>query len=448
MQEKEEIFNGEWFIPGSQIKAHGKLTVTNNGINLYITDPTNRNLTSKNEEDNIPLIYGIGEHREVLTLFNCSGFSGSYDANLMIFGNKHYSEFESLKFKLIQIIIPSFDSWINSKSFKKEDIDSGFQITYKKTEPITYKIDNNLTLQINFHCQLSDINDISRLRKFNLSETTQIQLISSSDEGYTLKEFLKTVTSLQSFISFISEDGCNVEFINAFSDEKEFLKNPFMGNIIYALLHYNKYEENNFSRNRYLITYDDIKGDFSGIMKNWFEFITKSPSIMNLVLYDYFYKGPFDENRFLNVVRALEIFHANFYIKETISNKISKETKKLIINTVPKEFEDEIKDWLSNVNTTKLHTRLEKLTSEFNSMNLEKQFDADFIMKAKESRNYYTHLGVKKKNVVDGNELLSLTEDCRTLLTFVILKQLGVNIETLKKIFNNYIPMSHYSRYF
>lgn len=131
VETKEETYHGAWFLPGCQETVQGILSVTDFVIELRITDPNDRELSAKVEggdidEKKYPVIYGLGLYREKITLYDCSGFSDSYSARLMLYGDEYYKPFNEQKFKILGVHIPRFDSWINHDSFKKTTSDAGF----------------------------------------------------------------------------------------------------------------------------------------------------------------------------------------------------------------------------------------------------------------------------------------------------------------------------------
>jgi hypothetical protein len=129
-----------------------------------------------------------------------------------------------------------------------------------------------------------------------------------------------------------------------------------------------------------------------------------------------------------------------------------KKKLKAVLSVMPEEYKDDIKEELRYSNTPKLHNRLAELLTEFEGLDIEikKYYDSSFINSVKKSRNHYTHNGNKpvKTGVMKSEQLKELTQQCRTLINFLILKNIGIKSDVLSETFKYYIEMDHYSRYY
>ena len=139
IESKEDTYHGIWFLPDSQTLVKGHLTVTDFVIDLQLTDPKDRRLcpeadTRDIEEQRFPVIHGIGQYGEKITLYDCTGFSDSFSARLMLYGDAHYMAMDTQKFKILGVHIPGFDNWINSDSFRKVSDEAGFSILFSEVE--------------------------------------------------------------------------------------------------------------------------------------------------------------------------------------------------------------------------------------------------------------------------------------------------------------------------
>lgn len=114
---KEEIYHGVWFLPDSQVKIQGHLTVTDFVIELHLTDPTNQELSERITDSDIdelkyPVIHGRGRFGEKITLYDCSGFMESFNAKLMLYGDDHYKgsliNCQTFQIFILSIIRPSY----------------------------------------------------------------------------------------------------------------------------------------------------------------------------------------------------------------------------------------------------------------------------------------------------------------------------------------------------
>jgi hypothetical protein len=115
---------------------------------------------------------------------------------------------------------------------------------------------------------------------------------------------------------------------------------------------------------------------------------------------------------------------------------------------VPNEYNLEVKENLSFLNSPKLNQRLTELIDDLVEIGIlaEDLFETqDMAKKARYCRNYYTHYNAKDKSkALFGKDLELLTRDCRTLINVLILKKLGVPKAVILKNFENYIDTTFY----
>ena len=449
IESREEVYYGVWFLPDSEIKLQGRLTVSENFIDLHLTDPQHYSFIKTDSLDiqKFPIIYGLGQHREFITLYDCTGNSGDFSANLMLYGDKHFADIETLRFKIMSVNLPYFDKWMNPGSFKKEVSKDGFTIKYENPEKIDFELNEEIKLNIDFDCFIPDTRDKN---KIVLHEYSYIQLISNNQEGSLLTSFLKNLTYLQQLVSFLFRDGANIDVIRVYSTPEDYSKNRYMGIMVFGLHPFNKYAHTEYGLHP-LINYATVKKQLELFVKSWFAFAKDGQHIINLILQDYFYKGVFDENRFLNLIRVLEIYHAFRFPGTKLPPQEFKEKLNAIIEAIPEQYKIEVKDYLSHFNDYSLDMRLRALVAEVkvDRIGMDYKLDDDFIKNVKWSRNYYTHYNPSnEKKALKREGLIKLTETCRALINFLVLKQLGVSEEILTETFRYYFEHSYYSNYF
>jgi len=449
IESREEVYYGIWFLPKAEIKLQGRLTVSETFIDLHLTDPEHYSFINNDSLDlqKLPIIYGLGQHREFITLYDCSGYGGDFSANLMLYGDRHFADIETLKFRMMRVNLPYFDKWINPGSFKKEVLKNGFVIKYENPQKIDFELNNEFKLNVDFDCFIPDTHDKT---KIVLNEYSLIQLISNNQDGSLLTNFLKNLTYLQQLVSFLFRDGANIDTIRVYLTPEDYSKNRYMGIMVFGLHPFNKYAHMEYGLHP-LIKYTTLKERLEPFVQSWFAFANDAQHIINLILQDYFYKGVFNENRFLNLIRVLEIYHAFKFPGNKLPQEEFKEKLDTIIENIPDQYKTEVRDYLTYSNEYTLDMRLRALIVEVkgNQIGLDYKLDDEFIKSVKWSRNYYTHYNpLAEKKALKGEALIKLTETCRALTNFLILKHLGVSDETLAETFKYYFEHSYYSNYF
>jgi len=454
VETKEETYHGIWFLPNSQITVQGHLTLTDFIIELHLTDPNNRKLSEEEvardiEELRYPVIHGLGNYGEKITLYDCSGFIDSFNARLMLYGDEYYSAFNEQKFKIIGVHIPGFDGWISSDSFKKVSKSAGFSIEYTAPEKLTMALSDSIDINIDFECfQPSTENR----NKITLHEFALVNFIAKDAEGIHLSEFMKYLLYFQQLVSFLSKDGANVSAARVYTSVEQYTRNKFLGTMVYGGVPFNKFEYPLQDRHRkYLVSRADVDDGLEAFFGKWFSFAAEGQHILKLIFLDYFFRGAFDENNFLNLIRVLEIYHIYKFPGKLMPDADFKIKLDEIIAGVPDAYKREVKEHLAFKNELNLDQRLTKLFSEVENgkLGFDYTYDEAFKRKVKQSRNYYTHYNPNLKDkAAAGEELEALTLACRALINYLILKHLDVPEEVLRKRFEYYIESSYYSNYF
>lgn len=454
IESNEETYYGVWFLPNSKAFVQGYLRVTNFVIDLQLTDPKNRSFSPETESTDLeelkfPVIHGVGKYGEKITLYDCAGYIDSLTAKLMLYGDTHYMAMDIQKFKILGVHIPGFDNWINSQSFKKTSSKSGFSIVYDTPDKLKIPLNESLDLSIDFECFEPYT---ERKNRITLHQFSLVNFVAKNDEGMLLADLLKYLLYFQQLVSFLSRDGANVSAARVYTSIEQYNGDKFLGTMVYGGVPFNKFEH--FipeHRIKYLINREDVGDSLDTFIQNWFSFAGDAQHILKLLFLDYFYRGAFDENNFLNLIRVLEVYHIYKFPGKPMPDEEFKLKLAEIIAGVPEEHKTEVRDFMAFKNEMTLDQRLTKLFSETtdSKIGFDYDYNDEFKRKVKHSRNYYTHYNPSLKNkAAKGNELEELTASCRALINYLVLKHLGVSEKSLKERFEYYIESSYYSDYF
>lgn len=198
----------------------------------------------------------------------------------------------------------------------------------------------------------------------------------------------------------------------------------------------------------YLFELKDLTSNQNECFNNWYKKYDRLQPVIELYESAYNFQGISGEILFLNLAQALETYHARF-----ISNKFSEyetmvENKLRDIYKIPSGME--INGHAAKVkaimiaqdrkNVIHLKSRLGylflgdwKIVFEFLDYSME-----EFIQKTLDSRNYYTHYAIEKKDKVFPKEELPYVNGILMgILQFYILKEIGIDEEKiLEKVSN------------
>ena len=187
-----------------------------------------------------------------------------------------------------------------------------------------------------------------------------------------------------------------------------------------------------------MLTFQDISDNFEQILNNWFAQFDALKRVYNLYFSTFYNKPMCIENEFLNLIYALEAYHRRKYGGNYLSEDEYKNVIDNLYQAIPANLNKDLKEKLeSNIkysNEISLRTRLKQIFKEHDEL-LKLIIDKNFINDIIITRNYWTHydknLEIKAKK---GTEIVELVDKIKWILKLVFLKDLGVSVQTIKKL--------------
>ena len=445
-------YKGFWFLPENQGKEiFGILNYDpNKGAKLELFGSLyDRNTNNKIQK--LDIILGRSTNGKEITLYDCieGGRSLSVPGhettsliiNYVIIG-AFFSKGSELVFSSASVGLKNLDEWTDISGININIIDYNqfkTKIEYEKPNSIEFKINNDLIGMFNFAASIHDLStsmksaSIEQKVQFILRvEKKQIHLHDLLDSIYHFLNFLTigsfeasypTEISLRSKKHTYKIDGTiydkeiNLHFSSPIIPEKDREKHTF----------------------DMLFNYGDISGEFDTIIRRWYKNKTRFKPIINLIVDSFYRTNKPVENQFLDIVQAIETFHRRTRNNEVLPKSEHKKRIETILNSVPGEFVEWLKEKLAFSNEPSLHKRLDELISQHANSTLIKiiKDKTAFIKQVKNSRNYYTHYDPKlEKKSLRGTELFFLKEKLKVLLICAILKETNFDSSLIEKLFS------------
>lgn len=190
----------------------------------------------------------------------------------------------------------------------------------------------------------------------------------------------------------------------------------------------------------FLFNNSDIQKQFDSFVFNWFQFHRRSQHIFRLYFDSMNIGFQFGVSRFLNLIQAIESYHAEKAETPSITSKkeVFADNKSQVLKTVNDRT---LADWLKKELSffPVLRSRLEELMGAAGDVMDPLVNDVDsFISKVIDSRNYYTHYDPKKKvKAAFGIELEALIYTLRNLLNYQILIECKLGEDVCKQLVTN-----------
>jgi hypothetical protein len=188
-----------------------------------------------------------------------------------------------------------------------------------------------------------------------------------------------------------------------------------------------------------LFNYKDVEDNFENILKEWF----RQKDILNpaagLLLDTFYNPGTFNEQKFLNIVHAVETYHRRYRNNEVRTPEDHKKMIEAILSSTPTQHKEWLQQKLLFSNEPTLQQRLEDLLAQYWNPTLEKIVTSKdtLIKQAKNSRNYYTHYDKSLENVaLHGSDLYYLTERLKVLLICCVLSATSFSKPEIERLLN------------
>ena len=382
-------------------------------------------------------IYGTTTDGKKITLSCCFVLSTQMsipgipqtEISAQYYFNGEHLDIESYKFEKAKIAFSDIHKWVNISGFESVDNSDNdyFQTKYKNPNPITFFKDENIEYSLSFF-------GIVPLgipkHKLEINETTLIKI--EHNNGFELNDFFDYLSQIKSFltIAYFSEPGINyIKLLNSDTEIEFIFQGQFEDDI-----------KEKRSKYDFLFLYSDIKDNFLHIFKTWINLNSVIGPVIDNLEESFRNRTILVENKFLNIIQAIETFHRRVKKNEKVSRETHKKRVKEILLSCPEEYNNWLRERLSFSNEPTLHERLHELFSEIDEElrnHLFKNWEK-IIVDSKNSRNYYTHYDKSlEKKTLKSVQLHYLTQKLKIFLLIIVLRETGISDEELKNIIKN-----------
>lgn len=406
MNEKREI-KGIWFLPSSpEIEVGGILTYEPGKLIKLelIGDLMQRtDFTAYFDSSNHEVIYGITSTGKNISLYECYGSSTvttyavpltSYSASAFIEGKHQQNPLEAV-FDQIEVDFPQLERWLGKDAYKMERhmVKPKFYHTTIEYNPNysfsrKYQIEDDFELELNLHALARRTSGVCTIK--NLSTAT----ISIKDQELSIWDLLRRMEVFRSFLSLGLLQAVPYDFIKV----REKLSGEFIN---YVFLE--RGARYSIKSKAFLYNFGRFESSLGNVLKSWYDTTGDMFPIRVHLLEAILDRPNFRSTDFMILAFAIEGFYHRFL------KKSGAKTGNLIaaISNIQRIFKD-----LSFISKIKV--------------------DAQEV---NDSRNYYAHLYQKdpSKKILNGVDLLKISEKIKVLLVLSMLKQMALEIPEIEK---------------
>ncbi|MBL4654151.1 MAG: hypothetical protein JKY53_15005 [Flavobacteriales bacterium] len=442
-QDSFDIEGFWWFPDNPERKVAGILHHTPSGFNLHLMG-TLTDLTTFQNQFEYEIIHGVSTEGKPITLYKC--ITGSYTANLpqyaisnynvlMIFQGVHFSKKEDIKFSQIHSHLTHFDEWVGVSGFNVdvEQMKKGiFGMTYTQPQEIKFELDENFSSSIFFGVS----HHFEHVGEKRQEIHQRIVLSIESHKQTSFFEFQDKLSDIRKFLSFACQKSIHPIDVTCIIESHDDTSKQNSKSRIQ--IYFQQFDMSNTIKEIHsmnmLFTYRDIHENLSHYFKIWFE----NKSLLEPTYNIYF--GIIDNNHmyldqeFLQLSHALESYHRRTSDQTEVDQETHRTRINSIITSIPKEYQEWLKNKLSFSNEISLRTRLGILLEQFPFV-LE-NYDDDkkpFMKFIVDTRNYLTHYSNNaKENLDDIHKLHKICLRMKLLIEACLFHKLGFEQEKIK----------------
>lgn len=447
---------GEWWLPNKlNHKVAGIIIVDEEGIKLKLDSSFENEDVVKDSIRQYPVICGLTEKNNKITLLNCILFEssktvlseeGDYRIKLrdsfkveIVLTGGNFTKPEQLKYTQITLRLEGLYDWLGISGFEKDnyDLEKGFfQICYKRPETIKIKINDFI-----FFLYVKIINPSIQFGRVRYKEE-DAYLSVTSDNPKTLEEWdCEIIKPIVSFLSLAIQRNVNIQEIILMGKKN----NNGIDDIVFTNAVLNKMENKGHAKiNRQLIlfTYNDVNCNIDKILSNWLSIFSDLERIINLFFSSHFNDNLNTQNKFVNFVQSIEGYHRKrFNTKLELQHKHDERVQE-IIRAVPQKHIQWLKGKLNHSNEPSLLMRLretiEKLGDRYIINNCYWSDKELMLRKIRDTRNYFAHPSKRlEKNKANDDELYSLTNILAIIIQACLIDELNYDGYNVDVAFSN-----------
>lgn len=350
---------------------------------------------------------------------------GKYKPTFIIQGH-HFEKTELIKFNKVTFKSFNLFEWLEVSGLTHDINKTAIAVNYSKPENLLFDYFMGCNGSIEFH------NSVSLEIKGNKTEIEeQCSVTLNYDESRHFKDILMDTYVFNGFITLMTFEQSYLLTINL--SDPAYLKEGKV-KLIQCIYHNPSFSPKYKIRRKgeYLIEYKTIKNDFPLLIASWYKKYHEINPVFSLMLYSFEDKFKFSEDKFMDIVRAIETFHR----RTTTCTKIPVSEYKSLISRVLNKVDDSDRKWLiknnslTYANELSLKQRLLDLIKNYANPYLLKQIPNQkrFCVQVVDSRNYYTHYSPEKEKVaLKGKDLFDLNQKLKSLLILCICKHIGIS---------------------
>jgi hypothetical protein len=439
---------GLWWIPGREHRTIGGILTFNreDGIRLGLGGT----LFTAEEHDAaqryalpVSIVYGTVEQLGAITLWdgheaNTAWIDGEIykqeiRANGMLVG-AHVSSPAFMRLTRIRVSFRYLLDWLGTYGFDHRlnsnpgNDEPNYTLTYREPDPIVIELaDARLTVGHALSASRTDLYLMSQ-QQIPWIEFAPMDPIQLGDA------FRRYVRPMQDFLTLVIGRPVQIETVDIFCPDITTSGGAEKPVRLYRDL---TYWDDDPKRAPYmLLRRVDVADRLADTLQRWFRVADRLDSVCDLYFSVLYRPQTYLENKFLNLVQALESFHSRTRENKDLPTHEHRKRVAAIAEASPEQYRDWVRRKLQHANQPSLSDRLGELIGEYDDLFHPVVRDRKVLIdRIVATRNYYTHFTRDRRQVAAiGDELRYLNHMMSLLIQACFVGELGFSGVDVHKI--------------
>ena len=442
-----------WVPEDPEIKFPGTLNISENGEIIleisYLSDHSNHKITGcrYNEIDDDELwdiiIAGVIDQEDIILYKSrmikktdrIDGVSTMiFDISFALFGFE-YEEGKEIVLSNMKFSMEGLREWLflSGISTQNDYETRNYTISSEPLSSLSMGNHDNFDLEITFGRSFNRA-------KFDVNITQEAYFCLISEKLRPLHDFLDMIYKVRSFLCLAIDRMISIKSITSYSIVNRPIK-------IYYKSFPSSDEIINIHRYGMLFSYSDIRDRFDHVIKKWLDGYNAIKPVFRLYFASSSMFDTYSPERFLLLVRAIEVFHR----KNFDGRRFSDQKFESILQNIASNFSEdpELESFVSGkmqyANEISLRKRIKQIIYPFQNLFESKKQIKSFAGKVTDTRNYLTHYNsnLENKAATKGEDIYELCIKLEALLQLHFLKLMDMDVESIEIIARNNNHLRH-----
>ncbi len=439
--DKELRYQGQWWLPGAAEDGTFGILKFNpdNGAILDLMGSL-KGLEGVVDPLEPEIILGLSSDGKLLTLKDCaktlgnlrfgSGFSTSTFVANTVFVGEHFERPEDVGFETLIVEYLHLDAWADASGFDikfveetEEPNNRWIEMRHELPEAATAVVGDEYEVALNFGSDFE-----ASKRPFTWAKINQpAEFAIKFPVKQSFDRLSDIVLRLQHLLSLGTRKSAYPVAIRGYTGVP--------GEAMPVEVHYSPLgrvdDVERPERFEMLFSRRDLPGGFRTAVARWLERAGELDPVYRLFLGTVYNPWSYLEQRFLNLVQALEVYHRRALYVPDLPKEEHERRVREILYAVPEEHKGWLERKLQVVSEPSLSQRLHEIHKRHlniveSVVGKKKQVRAEFIEKVVATRNYRTHFDDRKKDkAARGDDLYQIMRKLNRILEACLMEEIG-----------------------